>query len=124
MEEDSFVSKVPFISGLGMKKCRYMVCGSIPFAMLFSTPFVLLFSYYNTQNQAPFKKWNVKLLFKDFMLGWVLFVSYATLRTLYFDPYCDPKSVHYNPNANAFERKNRALQEMQDILEKEGKVTK
>ena len=113
--------EIPLFSRLKLKQCRHMVCGSVPFAMMFSTPFVLIFTYYNTQSQAPFRKWNVRLLGRDFLIGWAFFTTYVMLRTLVMDPYCDPTSIHYNKELNAFDRKKLLVGQMQEVLKKEGK---
>ncbi|CAG9314168.1 unnamed protein product [Blepharisma stoltei] len=114
-------SDIPIVKSLILPQCRHMICGGFPFAMLFSMPFILIFSYYNTQNQKPFMKWNAKSFGKDILLGWTIAISYVSLRTLFFDPYCDPKSIHYDKNLNAFERKKKAFDEVQNILRSEGK---
>mmetsp|Transcript_703 Transcript_703/g.1349 ORF Transcript_703/g.1349 Transcript_703/m.1349 type:complete len:114 (-) Transcript_703:39-380(-) len=106
---------------LGLPKCRHLLCWNVPFTMLYSTPFVLIFSYYNSQNQLPFKLWNVRLLARDYLIGSALFVTYVTLRTLALDPYCDPNSLQYDANMNPFERKKKVMEEMKGILKAEGK---
>ena len=114
---------IPIIGGLYLAPCRYMICWSIPFSAVIATPFALLFSYYNTQDQKKFMKWNAKLFGRDLLLFWGVFSLYAALRTLIFDTYCDPTSVHYDKKLNAFERKKMAVETMRKALETEGKYT-
>jgi hypothetical protein len=113
---------IPIVKSLALPQCRYMICWSLPFCTLVSVPFALIFSYYNSQGQKKFKLWNVKVLGKDLLLFSSMFSLYAVLRTLFFDPYCDPKSIHYDKNLNAFDRKKRVVNAMQTILESEGKL--
>lgn len=117
-------SNIPIYSSLALPQCRYIISWTIPFAFMVSTPLCLVFSYYNTQNQKHFKKWNVKLLGKDLLLFWGAFALYATGRTLFLDPYCNPKSVHYDKSLNAFEKKKMVVESMRKVLEAEGKSTK
>ena len=113
-----------FSGGLFLKPCRYMVCWSIPFAMLTATPFALVFSYYNTQDQKKFKLWKVKPLGRDLLIFWTLFSMYAVARTLVFDPYCDSKSIHYDKTIKAADRKKILVDSMRNVLESEGRYTK
>lgn len=89
--------------------------------MVLSTPLALAFSYYNSQNQSKFRLWKVNLLIKDLCLFWGFSCLYAITRTIALDPYCDPKSVHYDKSLNAFERRRIALKAMKENLEIEGK---
>jgi hypothetical protein len=116
--------ELPLIRKANQPHCMHMVCWSMPFGVFFSTPFVIIFSYFNSQDRKPLKQWNVKLLGRDFLIGWSIFVTYAALRTFFLDPYCDPNSVHNNPNLNAFDRKKQAIASMKEILREEGKLDK
>lgn len=108
-------------TALQLPQCRYMMCWTVPFAVMTATPFALIFSYYNSQNQQNFKKWHVKTLGRDLLLFWGAFALYGTLRTFFLDPYCDPKSIHYNRELNAFERKKFVIEGMKKVLIAEGK---
>ncbi len=112
---------VPLVRGLFLPNCRSITKRSIPFAIVYSSPFILLFSYYSTHNMLPMKKWNVRLLSRDFLVGWSLCIAYITLRTLLLDPYCDPYSLHYSKELSAFQRKKQVLDAMQGIMESEGR---
>ena len=92
--------------------------------MMYSSPFILLYCYYSTHSMSPIKQWHVKLLARDFCVGWAISIAYITLRTLLLDPYCDPYSLHYSKNLSAFERKKRVLDAMQGIMESEGRGKK
>jgi hypothetical protein len=54
------------------------------------------------------------------MIFWTVSSIYGICRTFLFDPYCNTKSVHYDKNLNAFEKRRAALREMNEILELEG----
>lgn len=115
-------ASLPILNKLALKSCRYMMCWSIPFAIFISTPFALVFCYFNTQNQKKFRLWNVKLFARDLLLFWGVFSFYSVLRTFILDPYCDPTSIHYDKNLNSFQRKKMVVDSMRKVLDSEGKT--
>lgn len=106
---------------LSLPKCRHLCKRNVPFTMLYCSPFVLIYSYYNSQNQLPFKQWQVRPLVRDYLIGSALFLTYVTVRTLILDPYCNPNSLHYDEELNPFDRKKKVMDEMKEILKAEGK---
>ena len=115
-------SSLPIVRSLQLPQCRHLMCWSIPYSMLFISPFACVFTYYNTQNQQRFMKWNVKTLFRDLAVFWTISTMYGMIRTFLFDPYCDPSSVHYDKSLSAFERRKTILKTMNETLELEGKI--
>jgi hypothetical protein len=114
---------IPIIGSIFLPRCRYIIYWTIPFSMTLSIPFALIFSYYNTQNQQNFRKWKVRPFLKDIFLFWGCFSLYGVVRSILFDPYCDPHSIHYNKSLNAFERRKNAIEGMREVLKAEGKIT-
>ena len=111
---------LPLIRGLFLPNCRSITYRSVPFTLIYSSPFIFLFCYYSTHNMLPVKKWEVKKIARDFSVGWAIAIFYISMRTLLFDPYCDPYSLHYSKELNAFDRKKIVVDAMNGILESEG----